>query len=566
MPHLETLIEEELDRFRVNGAAVAVVREGEIILAGGFGYRDVEQKLPVTEQTLFPIGSTTKAFTASVIGTLVDKGVLEWDRPVREYLPSFELSDPVATKELTLRDMLSHRSGLPRHDKLMLMYGAGGITRAELVERLRHLQFNKSFREAWQYNNLIYMAAGYLIEVVAGLTWEKAVEERLLKPLGMANTNLSMAELQKSDDHSLPYSEMNGEIVEVPYRSVEIIGPAGSINSCIADMARWLRLNTDPGGTEEGSIISETALKEIYSPAIPLAGDAVPWEEVNLVGYGLGWVVEDFRGHRLIWHNGGLDGFKTYMAFLPKQKAGVVVLSNKFPSYAPEGIAYRVMEQLLGLDPVPWGERYRELEQIAEAGTQEARAFRRSKAKSSPPSHPLGDFAGTYTHPGYGRISFAVDEGQLVPDLHDLRVTMEHRHFNVWVVQEQLLDESIPFHFISDIDGEIAKVEARLEPTVDPIVFEKEPDPRMSDPQFLQRLAGTYEFASWNLDVKLAGDTLKATSPVLGSFALVPRLGLRFVAKDQLDMRFEFVLGEDGTAKEVVVDAVGVFTRAKETA
>jgi CubicO group peptidase (beta-lactamase class C family) len=563
MNRLESVIEEELDRFRVNGAAVAVVKDGEVILSRGFGLRDVEQKLSTTDQTLFPIGSTTKAFTSAVIGTFVDEGLLEWDRPVKEYLPSFQLSDPVATKELTLRDMLSHRSGLPRHDKLMLMYSSGGLTRAELVERLRYLQFNKSFREAWQYNNLIYMAAGYLIEVVSGQTWEDAVKERLFDRLGMTNTNLWVAELMKSDDHSLPYSKKDGEIVEVPYRPIEIIGPAGSINSCIADMSLWLLLHVEQGRAEGGQILSGSALKEIHTPAIVMPSDAIPWEEVNLVGYALGWVVEDFRSHRVLWHNGGIDGFKTIISFIPKERVGVVVLSNRFPSYAPEAIAYRVYEELLDLEPLPWGERYNELAETMEAGTSEMRAFRRSKSKNEPPTHPLDDFAGTYKHPGYGHISFEIEDGELVADLHDLRVTMEHRHFNVWDAQEHLLDESTPFAFFSDIDGEIAKVEARLEPSVDPIVFHKEANPMLSDPEFLERLTGNYEFSSWTLVVDRTESSLKASSSVLGSFELVPGLGLRFEAKGQPEVRFEFALDDGGPAKEIVIDGVGVFTRSQ---
>lgn len=560
---LEALIEEELDRFQVPGIAAAVVKDGEVVLSRGFGLRDKDKELPVTEQTLFPIGSTTKAFTAAVIGTFVDEGLLEWDRPVREYLPSFKLHDPVASNEATLLDLLSHRTGLPRHEKLMLMYGSGGLTRAEVVERLRYLPFNKGFREVWQYNNLLYMTAGYLIEVVAGQTWEEAVQERLLDPLGMTDTNLWVNELQKSDDHSVPYALLDGEVAEVPYRPIELIGPAGSINSCVADMARWLRFNAEGG--RETDILSASTLKTIHSPVIPMPTDSA-WEEVSLVGYGLGWMVEHYRGHRVIWHSGGIDGFIAWISFIPDRRAGVVVLSNRFPSLAAYAIPRRIYDELLGFDPIPWGERYLQLEEATATGTEEMRAHRRSKAKDAPPTHPLDEFAGTYTHPGYGRISFAVEDGDLVADLHDLRVTMSHRHFNVWDAYEPSLDLSLPFSFAVDLDGEIARVEARLEPTLDPIVFEKEPDRSLTDPEFLQRLAGTYELAPWKLDIEVVGEKLKMTSPVLGNFDLVPRLGLRFVGKGELDVRFEFVLTDDGSALEVVVEPYGVFGRVKETA
>ena len=487
---LTYLIDEELARFKVPGAAVAVINGDEIALSRGFGQRDGDLRLPVTEHTLFPIGSTTKAFTSAVVGTLVDEGSLAWDRPIREYLPGFELSDPIAARELTVRDMLSHRSGLPRHDMLMLMYGGGGLSRADLVERLRYLEFNKGFRAEWQYNNLLYMAVGHLIEVVTGVTWEDAVQQRVLDPLDMTETNFSLVELQKSDDHSLGYSEQNGSVVPVPFRSIEIIGPAGSINSSISDMCKWLRANIGRGDSEGGSIVSQEALKEIRAPAIVLPGDAIPWDEVNLVGYALGWLVEDFRGHRLVWHNGGVDGFKTIISFIPSADVGVVVLSNRFPSFAPETIAYAVLEQLLDLEALPWGERYLQIQQTTAEGSKDTRARRRARSKTAPPTHSPSDYAGSYVHPGYGRISFAVDGDQLVADLHDLRVTMEHRHYDVWEANEEALDLTIQFSFAMDFEGEIASVHAALEPTVDPIVFSKEPDRALSDPEFLDREEG----------------------------------------------------------------------------
>ena len=558
MKELEGLIEEELARFRVPGAAVAVVKEGEVVIAGGFGYRDAEQQLPVTDQTLFPIGSTTKAFTASVIGSLVDEGLVEWDRPVREYLPGFELNDPFATQALTLRDMLSHRSGLPRHDSMLLMYGSGAMTRAELVNRIRHLPLSKTLREKWQYNNLLYMTAGYLVEVLTGDTWEEAVQKRLLDPLGMTNTNFSIAELQKSPDHSLPYSEEDGSIVEVPFRAIEMVGPAGSINSCAADLAQWLRLNAEQGQLDAGEIVSQHALKEVHEPVSVVPSDD-PWEEIHGVGYALGWMIEDFRGHRVTWHTGGIDGFEAIVSFIPQQRVGVAVLCNRLPSFFPSALSYRVFEELLDLPPLPWGERYHERLQTFLAGGRETRERRRTGSKGTPPTHPLEDFAGSYVHPGYGRISFAVDGGELVADLHDLNLSLEHRHYNVWEGFESSLEFSVRFSFSSDLDGEISKVEADFEPTVDPIVFHKEPNPALSDPLFLEGLAGSYEFGSWTLQIDLKGDRLWANSPLFGTLELVPRLGLRFDAKGQGGVTFEFVLDDQEKVNEVVMDPIGVF-------
>lgn len=558
---LEKMIKEELARFGVPGVGVAVVKEGKTLLCRGFEVRDVERDLPVTDQTLFPIGSTTKAFTATVLGCLVDEGKLEWDVPVRNYLPTFELSDPVATQEVTLRDMLSHRTGLPRHDMLMFMYGGGQLSRAELVKRLPYLQLNKRPREAWQYNNLIYMTAGYLTEVVDGKTWEEAIRERLFAPLRMTNSNLSLNESQKSEDHSKPHAEKDGDVVPVPFRNIEMIGPAGSINSCIADMTQWLRLNLQGGRVNGHQILSEGALNTVHDPAMVLPSAASHWDEMNVVGYALGWVVEDYRGHRLLWHNGGVDGFKAMIAFVPKQNVGVCVLANLFPSEAPEALAYRIFDELLGLEPLPWGERFHELETQMTAAAEEARSHGKSKAKDAGPTHPLDEYAGVYAHPAYGRITFEVADGDLAADLHGLHVTLEHRHYNVWNAHESAHDILIPVVFQMDLEGDISTVEIPLEPSVDPIRFEREPDTELSDPAVLEGLTGSFELGPLAITVERTGSTLKATVPGAGVVELIPLRNYRFSLKGHEGLQLEFVRHVSGVAQEVVFEGAGIFRR-----
>ncbi len=473
METIRNIVARELERFGVPGAGVGVVGHGDVLLQEGFGLRSIDARLPVTEETLFPIGSTTKALTATVLATFVDEGRIRWDQPVRDYFPAFRLHDPIATQEVTLRDMLSHRTGIAGHEMLMFMYGRGEMSRGELVDRLRHLPFSRGFREEFQYNNLIYMVAGYICEVITGLTWEETVAERLLQPLGMDATNFSIDELQKVDDHSRPHASRGGRTGEVPYRAIEIAGPAGSINSNVADMTRWVQMNLNEGRFADKQVVSADSLRELHKPAVVMPVD-MPWEETKLVGYGLGWVVEDYRGHRVVWHNGGIDGFKSVVSLVPGQRLGVVVLANRFPSEAPETIAYRIVDELLGLDSIDWGRRRSELEIASAAAAEKQRVSRREQTKDdAPPTHPLSAFAGEYDHPGYGRISFEVMDGKLVADLHGLKVRMEHRHYNVWDAHEDAHEMVVPFVFQIGSDGDIDRVEAELEPQVDPIVFRR---------------------------------------------------------------------------------------------
>ena len=558
---MEELIARELDRFDVPGAAVAVVKDGQIELAAGFGVRDIEKNDPVTERTLFPIGSTTKAITATVVGCLVDAGLLEWDRPVREYLSSFRLNDPAVTQEVNLRDMLCHRTGLPRHDMLMLMYGEGGLSRAELVDRLRHLELNKGLREAWQYNNLIFAAVGQVVETVSGLTWEQAVARYILEPAGMTNSNFELTVSRATEDHSEPHSVKDGRVVRIPFRSIEMLGPAGSINSCAEDMARWLLLNVDQGEVEGTRVISPGSLHQVHEPTMMLPGGASQFEEIDPVGYGLGWIVEHYRGHRLLWHNGGIDGFKALVSFVPKQRAGVCVMSNRFPTEGPEALGYHLIDVLLGLEPIAWGERFRKRETTFETAAQDAKQHTESKAKPAGPTHHLNDFAGTYEHPGYGSISFRVENEQLVADLHALEVTMKHRHYNVWDATETAHEIVIPFAFQIDLEGDISSVEASLEPTVAPIRFERTPDEALTDPKVLESLVGTYSLGPVNIEVAASGRRLKATLPGAGALELIPLRNFRFQAKGEAGVVLEFVVDESGAGKQIVIENAGVFER-----
>src|SRR5580658_7512111 len=224
---------QELRDWKCDGFAIAIVQDGKVILSKGYGLRDVKKNLPVTEKTLFAIGSATKSFTVTSLGVLVDQGKLDWDKPVRDYLPDFRLWDQFATERMTPRDLVTHRSGLPRHD---LMWYNSPFTRQELFDRLRYLEPNKDFRTNFQYQNLMFMTAGYLAGHVAGMPWEDHVRRVIFEPLGMSSTNFSVNDMQKSADHSQPYTVVKEQIREMPFRNIDTIGPAGSINSNVEDM------------------------------------------------------------------------------------------------------------------------------------------------------------------------------------------------------------------------------------------------------------------------------------------------------------------------------------------
>src|SRR5262245_44278380 len=344
--------------FKVPGAAVVVVKDGKIILIKSYGYRDAAKKLPITGKTMFPIASITKSFTVTALGTLVDQGRLEWDKPVREYLPGFRMYDPVATDQLTPRDLVTHRSGLPRHD---LLWYSSSLTRDQLVARLRYLEPSKPIRSTFQYNNLMFVTAGYLAGQVAGTSWEELVQRQILAPLGMNTTRFSSQDARKSPDHALPYrkNRKTDVVSEIEFSRWGDVGPAGAMNSCIDDMARYLLLHVNKGTVEGKQLLGKNNADQMQSPQMVIQHSPL-FPEQSEAAYGMGFLIETYRGHKHVSHGGNLDGFSLQLSFLPNDGIGVVVLTNLDGTFLRDLVPYAVYDRLLGLDNIDWVNRFLE--------------------------------------------------------------------------------------------------------------------------------------------------------------------------------------------------------------
>jgi CubicO group peptidase (beta-lactamase class C family) len=470
MQALRTFIEEQRELWEVPGLAVGVVRGGEVLLSEGFGTRELGTQAPVSARTIFPIGSTTKSFTAAAVGALVDDGALDWDRPVRDDLPGFAMHDAVATERTTVRDLLSHRSGLPRHEFVWL--GHPDRSRADLVRRLRYLPLSKDIREAFQYSNLGYVTAGHLIELASGMPWEEFVLTRLLKPLGMKRSILSVAETQRDDDFSQPHERRGDAIGRIPFREFDQIGPAGGINSCIDDMLRYIQAQLGDGA----GVFSSNAIAQMHGGQITIPEDR-SFPESTRYAYGLGWLVGQYRGHRIVEHNGGVDGFLADCMMLPDDGIGVVVLTN-FWSFIGPAIAYRAFDELLGLEPVDWSTRFKGRLDAARAAQKQA-TNEQKRVADAPPLRPLEDYAGDYEHPGYGTVSIAVEDGALVPRFGTLELSLTHRHHDVFDLEwHELAEQEIRFvlTFLTGPDGDVVALTVPFEETVEPIRFERAPN------------------------------------------------------------------------------------------
>lgn len=555
---LKTLIEEHRVAWEVPGCAVAAVKGDEVVLNEAFGLRNVDRQLPVTTSTLFAIGSTTKAFTAAAVGAMVDDGLIEWDTPLRDLIPGFRLHDAVATERITPQDLLSHRTGLARHEFAWMAHPER--TRADIVSRLRHLPLSKDIRQVFQYCNLGYVTAGHLIEVVTGMTWEEYVTTRLLKPLGMDHTNFSVYDSQRSEDFSKPYERRQGSVVEIPFRVIDSAGPAGSINSCTTDMLAWIQTNLNQGNSGESPVIRQDTLRRMQSPQM-VVDEGTTFPEVVHYAYGLGWMIGHYRGHRLVEHGGGIDGFLTELMLLPEDGIGLVVLTNSTTSSLGKEIAYRVMDELLGLEPLPWHERLKERYDAAQGGMKEAREA--SVRLEAPLPRANDEYVGEYEHPGYGTFTIALEDGRLVPRFGTLKIDLTHRHFDVFDLEYRELSEDVivfPLTFETGPDGDVVALTVPFEPSVDAIRFVRKPDPRGSDPELLRTLVGTYVMGPIELEVTLKTDsTLTVAEQKSPAVELVPRRDLRFGVKGSVSGTVEFVLASDGSVEKVIVQPTGVF-------
>ncbi len=552
-----------MESWKVPGLAIGIVQDGEVIFLEGFGRRDVDRKLPVTPRTLFALASGTKAFTTMALGLLVDEGRLDWDTPVCHYLPAFRLHDSFVTERITPRDLVTHRSGLPRHD---LVWYNSSSSRGELVRRLQYLEPNKDFRAVWQYQNLMYMMAGYLIEHLTGLTWEAFVQQRIFQPLGLHGSNFAVEVSQATDDHALPYKEKDDTLTQVPFYRQFAVGPAGSINTNVADMTKWLLLHLGRGVYAQSRLISHAQIRDMHTPQMVIQQPA-KYAELPHASYGLGWFIEPYRGYDLVHHAGGIDGFSTMTTLMPRDNLGVVVLCNLNGTPAPWIVCLHAYDRLLGLDPIPWTERFKTEE--AEWKGAEAKGKEKSAEDRVPetqPSHPFESYVGEYEHPGYGVLAFNLVDGALQAQLNDNTFPVQHYHYDTFELTMEQWDVRFKTTFTTNARGDIDAVAAPLEQSVRDIVFKRVPDRAMRERNFLVQFIGDYELLGVPMSIMLKGEgTLLARLPGQPDVELAPRRGMEFLVKDLSGYSIEFVKDESGMViKAIVTQPSGVFTAKKQ--
>jgi CubicO group peptidase (beta-lactamase class C family) len=467
-----------LRTFQVPGVAVAIVKDGRVVLARGYGIRRIGDTARVDARTRFGIASNTKAFTATALALLVEEGKLEWDAPVVRYLPWFALSDPYVTSQLTVRDLLVHRSGLGLGAGDLLWWPASTYDRKEIARRLRYIPLATSFRSTYAYDNVLYGVAGEVIEAVSGQTWEQFVQSRIIGRLGMAHTTLLHSDAGQEGNVASTHALVDGAPRVTPPMLSDNTNPAGGINTGAEDIAKWLIVQLDSGRLADGTrLFSERTTRELWSIVTPIRVGTVPPEltpaQAQFVGYGLGFGIQDYRGRKIVTHTGGLPGYVSRVTLVPSLKLGIAVLTNAESGEAFNAITYRVLDHYLGARPHDWIAGYRLLRQRYDSmiTAQEASAVA-ARDTASRPSLPLAKYAGTYHDAWYGDVTITERGGALriaMSATPELAGALEHWQHDTFVARwngrenmsrEMRADAFVTFHLTPEGTIEQAKMRA----------------------------------------------------------------------------------------------------------
>jgi CubicO group peptidase (beta-lactamase class C family) len=460
----------------VPGMAVSIVEEGKVTLAKGFGLRALGEPTPVDADTIFPTGSTGKAFTVADLGILVDEGKLGWDDKVIDHLRDFQMYDPWVTREMTIRDLLVHRSGLGLGAGDLLFVPRTNLGRAESVRRLRYIKPATSFRSGFAYDNILYMAVGQLIEAVTGDTWEKFTLERILVPAGMLHSTSDNAARFAAEDRAQPHARITGELRGIgPQKRLDErddlgrnAAPAGGLAISANDMARWLLIQLAngklPGG--ERRLFSEAAHEEMWKPVIlqpidPRPGALKPTQPLFNT-YALGWDVRDYRGARIVWHGGAMLGFLSAVVLIPEKQVGFSIEINSEDGEIINGLMFELLDHYLGQPMAGWPEKFTAAKRQRLDEALKAYAVERAKPAPVGPSLPLAHYAGTYADRWYGNIDIGHSDGKLTIDFKStprMAGMLEHWQYDTFITRFQ--DKTIEPAFVSfglDADGNVERI------------------------------------------------------------------------------------------------------------
>jgi len=464
---LDSYIDQSRKEWGLPGLSIAIVRNDSVILSKGYGIKSIDKSEndpsnKVDDHTLFAIASLSKAFTAASLGILVDDKKLSWDDKVTDYLPYFQMYDPYVTREMTVRDLLSHRSGLATFSGDLVWWGTTH-SRKEVIESVRYLKPPYSFRSKYGYQNLMFLTAGEIIPAITGKTWDEFVRDSIFVPLGMTETNTSVSQLKPGMNVATPHLKWNDKLITIPYRNVDNVGSAAAINSNVTDLSKWMRMWLRKG---DNAVVSDAIRYEVWSPqtSIPISKrglETLPSRHFQ--SYGMGWFMFDYHGRKILNHSGGMDGMISYLVLVPEEKFGFVILSNSYDT--PSGaLVYKILDlYLAGIDRDWCGESLVQVKKAEEREKEAAKKMENERNKNSKPSLDLADYTGTYHSDLYGDVAVIWKNKNLAvnfipsPTFNDAVLT----HWQYDTFQIELADKALPkgwVTFVLDRNGNVEEM------------------------------------------------------------------------------------------------------------
>lgn len=569
---IDAELQKVLETWKTPGFAVAVVEKNRIVYAKGFGYSDYENKIPVTPNTLFAIGSCSKAFTSSLLGILRSENKLDFDVSPRKYLPELTFFNAEMNSSIILKDLMSHRTGLPRHDFSWYLFPTD--SKDSLVQRIQYQEPFTGVRQKWYYNNFMFLAQGAIAEKITSKSWEENVTQRIFKPLGMTRSNLSITDLQRQTDVAFGYQlEKETTIKKMDYYHIAGMSPAGSINSSVNEMSTWV-MTWIYGGKNKGKELLPAAYVSEAMSSQMVVGAGLPDKDnpdIHMANYGYGWFLTSYKGHYRVEHGGNIDGFSASTSFFPSDSVGIVVLVNQNGSAVPSVVRNIISDRMLRVTPTDWN---KELKARREKSLKEQKEAEKTKTsarvKGTKTSHIMQEFAGRYSHPGYGSFDLVVERDSLFAKFKLMKLWLRHYHYDVFESFEAKktgIDTTEAsqtlFNFASNDTGEVSKVGIKMEAALDPIEFKRTPIKIDVAKTTLELFVGEYELGGMIAKVYLKGDKLLFLFvPGQPEYELVATTTHKFAIKTLEGFKVEFVEGQQGISEAVFYQPNGTF-RAK---
>ena len=556
---LDTMVNRLLKEWHAAGVGIAVVEKNKVIYAGGFGFADYENKRPVTGNTLFAIGSCTKAFTSALLGKFQADGKLSFDEHVKTYLPEVAFYNDELTNNITVRDLTCHRTGIPRHDYSWYL---NGTTRDSLVKRIKYMENFAGLREKWYYNNFMFLLQGVIAEKLSGETWESNIQKQFFEPLGMNTSNFTLWD-GKHANAAKGYEVVKENVIEgMDYYKIEGMGPAGSIFSSPSEMANWVITWINGGKFNGKEVLPAQYVQEAMSSQMVINAGLPTTDnpDVFLANYGMGWFLGSYRGHYMVQHGGNIDGFSANTAFYPSDSIGIVVLVNQNGSPLAGMIRNYIADKMLKLPYRDWHKQVKTaVDKSKEAAKSVASADSLNRKQGTRPSHLLAEYAGQYEHPGYGTFNIFVRNDSLIMSFRnkDADAWLEHYHYDIF--RPKALDDDsdennspVRVSFNVNLKGDIESAAViGIEPAIEKLVFKRQAVAVAIDKDELQKYVGEYELAGMVAKIYLKEDKLYVFVPGQPEYETVPigKDEFKFKTLDGFSVRFD--VNADGKATAV---------------